>query len=546
MKASDIFVKSLENEGVEYIFAVPGEENLDLIESLRTSPIKLVVCRHEQAAGFMAATIGRLTGNPGVCLSTVGPGATNLVTASAYALLGAMPMILITGQKPVKASKQGNFQVINTVEMMQPVTKHTQQLVNGNLIPSRIRESFRLAKEERPGPVHIELPEDIAKEEVSTEVFEASYVRRPVAEMKALQKATEYIQQAKFPLLLIGAAANRKSTSKALTLFVEKTGIPFFNTQMGKGVIDEHHPLYLGTAALSEHDYLHCAIDKADLIINVGHDSIEKPPFMMKRNGKQIIHINFFTAKVDDVYFPQLEVIGDIAATICSLNNSVTKQPHWDFSYFMKVNKQINALIDEGSANNGFPMSPQNLVGKIKEVMPKDGIIALDNGMYKIWFARNYLVSERNTLLLDNALATMGAGLPSGIAAKLVHPNKKVVVVTGDGGFMMNEQELETAIRLKLDMLILVLNDNAFGMIKWKQKAEGFGDYGLSYSNPDFVALAQSYGAKGLRVNSSDAFNKIMLEGLETKGVTVIEVPIDYAESDRILTKELREKKCII
>ncbi len=326
MKASDLFIRSLENEGVEYIFGIPGEENLDFLESLRDSSIKLILTRHEQAAGFMAATYGRLTGKVGVCLSTLGPGATNFVTPSAYAQLGAMPMMMITGQKPIKKSKQGRFQIIDIVDMMKPLTKYTKQVVHGNNIPTIVREAVRLAEEERPGAVHIELPEDIAAEECDTSPLEIVKNKRPLSNESSINQAVDLISNSKMPLLLIGAAGNRNRVSKALLEFLGKTGIYFFNTQMGKGVIDERHPLFLGTAALSSDDYLHCAIDRADLIINVGHDVIEKPPFFMRENGPKVVHVNFSPAEIDDVYFPQLDVVGDIATSVNRLTDLLSPQ----------------------------------------------------------------------------------------------------------------------------------------------------------------------------------------------------------------------------
>tara|TARA_A100001015_G_C14971415_1_gene705309 strand:+ start:728 stop:1738 length:1011 start_codon:yes stop_codon:yes gene_type:complete len=331
-KASDLFVEALENEDVEYIFGIPGEENLDFLDSLSRSKIKLILNRHEQGAGFMAATYGRLTGKPGVCLSTLGPGATNFVTAAAYAQLGAMPMLMITGQKPIKKSKQGRFQILDIVDMMRPITKFTKQVVSGNNIPSIVREAFRISQEERPGAVHIELPEDVAAENTDERLFDVPSVRRPSPDHKAIDSAVEMIQKAKMPLILIGAGANRKRTGNALIAFIEKTKIPFFNTQMGKGVIDERHPLFLGTAALSSNDYLHYAIDKADLIINVGHDVIEKPPFFMEHGGKKVIHVNFSPAEIDQVYFPHLDVLGDIAASVWGMAENIEVQSHWDFS----------------------------------------------------------------------------------------------------------------------------------------------------------------------------------------------------------------------
>lgn len=357
MKASDLFVKALEAEGVEYIFAIPGEENLDMLESLRHSTIKLILVRHEQAGGFMAATYGRLTGKTGVCMATLGPGATNFVTAAAYAQLGAMPMMMITGQKPVKSSKQGQFQIIDVCDMMQPITKYTRQIVAGDNIPSRVREAFRLAEEERPGAVHLELPEDIADEQSDEHVLAASVHRRPIAEGKGIIRAVTMIEESRSPLLLIGAGANRKLTSKMLTEFISKTGIPFVTTQMGKGVVDENNALFLGNAALSAGDFVHRAIDAADLIINVGHDVVEKPPFFMDAQNK-VIHINFGAAIVDPVYFPQVEVIGDIANSIWQMKERLEPQPDWDFGNIMRARDAHDAHILEGSEDNRFRSIP--------------------------------------------------------------------------------------------------------------------------------------------------------------------------------------------
>lgn len=550
MKGSDIFVKALENEGVKYIFGVPGEENLDLLESIRKSSIEMIVTRHEQAAGFMAATVGRLTGNPGVCLSTLGPGATNLVTPAAYAQLGAMPMFMITGQKPIKASKQGRFQIIDVVEMMRPVTKYSTTTINANRISASIREAFRRAKEERPGASHIELPEDIAEEETANEqIYTVDKVRRPIAEEKAIKKMVDLLMSAERPLISIGAGANRKLTSKMLTELVELTNIPFFSTQMGKGVVDERSPSFLGCAALSSNDFLHCAIQKSDLIINIGHDVVEKPPFFMTENGPMVIHVNFYGAEVDSVYFPQHEVIGDIANSVWQLKEILlqdksTWENKWDFSYFDEVREKLSANINDHAEDDSFPMKPQRIVADIRKIMPDDGIVALDNGMYKLWFARYYKAYKPNTLLLDNALATMGAGFPSGIAAKMIFPEKKVLVVAGDGGFMMNSQEIETAIRLNLDIVVLIINDSGYGMIKWKQDGMQLESYGLDYHNPDFVKYAESYGATGHRINEADDLNKTIESAFEAGGVHIIDVPIDYSENTRVFDGELKNIIC--
>jgi acetolactate synthase-1/2/3 large subunit len=540
MKASDLFVKALEAEGVEYIFAIPGEENLDMLESLRESPIKLILVRHEQAGGFMAATYGRLTGKAGVCMATLGPGATNLVTAAAYAQLGAMPMMMITGQKPVKSSKQGQFQIIDVCDMMQSITKYTRQIVSGDSIPSRVRESFRLAEGERPGAVHLELPEDIADEQTDEPLIPASMHRRPTAEAKGVALAVAMIEAAKQPLLLIGAGANRKTPSRMLGEFVEATGIPFVTTQMGKGVVDESHELFLGNTTLSAGDFVHRSIDAADVIINVGHDVVEKPPFFMDHESR-VIHVNFSTAVVDPVYFPQVEVVGDIANSIWQITQQLSKSSEWDFSYFMKVKAAHDAHLLEGSDDSRFPVYPQRMVADVRTAMPDNGIIALDNGVYKIWYARNYRAAEPNTVLLDNALATMGAGLPSAMAAKIVYPDRPVMAICGDGGFMMNSQELETAVRLGLHITVLILRDDAYGMIKWKQANMGFENWGLDYGNPDFVKYAESYGAKGYRVGAAEELLPLLQACQAEPGVHVIDLPVDYSDNDRILNNEIKE-----
>lgn len=548
-KASDLFIECLEAEGCEYVFGIPGEENLDFLDSLsRSKKIKLVLTRHEQGAGFMAAVYGRLTGKTGVCVSTLGPGATNFTTAAAYAQLGGMPMMMVTGQKPVKKSKQGRFQILDVVEMMKPITKYAVSLVAGDNIPSRIREAYRIAEEEKPGAVHIELPEDIADEETDERPLQASGVRRPVAEVKSIRLALEKLHAAKSPIIIIGAGGNRKMTSKMLTEFIDKTGIPFVTTQLGKGVVDERHPLFMGCAALSSGDYVHRAIEASDLILNVGHDVIEKPPFFMQNGGTEVIHISYNTAEVDPVYFPQVEVIGDVGNAIWQMNEEVktAEEAGWDFSRMMEVREHHDANILEGADDMRFPIYPQHLVSQVRAAMPDDGMICLDNGVYKIWFARNYRAHQPNTVLLDNALATMGAGLPSAMAAHMVYPDRKVLAICGDGGFMMNSQELETAVREKMNIAVLILNDSSYGMIRWKQANMGFGDWGLEYGNPDFVKYVESYGGIGHRVGSSEELPKILETALTTPGVHLIDCPVDYAENDQILNIDIKKKSAAI
>jgi len=542
VKASDLLVRALENEGVEYIFGIPGEENLDLLESLRDSKIRLVVTRHEQAAGFMAATVGRLTGEVGVCMSTLGPGATNFFTSAAYALLAGLPVLFITGQKPIKKSKQGRFQIVDIVRMMEPVTHMSKQIVDANRIPYLVRDAFRLAMDEKPGPVHLELPEDVAAESTDREPFAVTKPIPPGASQTALRRAADMVMQAKRPLLCIAAGANRQRTQSALETLIEKTGLYFVSTQMGKGAVDERHHRFLGTTALSANDYVHTAIGEADLIVNFGHDLSEKPPFFMQPGGRQVIHVSYYPAEMDDVYFPQHEVIGCTAANAESLAEMIEPSEHWDLSAFAEIKQAIAQKVFGDRGDGRFPPLPQAIVGEVREAVPSNGILSLDNGMYKIWFARNYVAHAPNTILLDNALATMGAGLPVAVAAKLVHPDRPVIAICGDGGFMMNSQELETAVRLGLDLSVIVLRDDSYGMIRWKQAEADFEDWGLSFGNPDFVQYAASYGARGHRITKPGELRQTLEESFAAGGVHLIEMPIDYSEDHRALGEALQNE----
>lgn len=528
MRAAELFVESLEASGVEYIFGVPGEENLAFIEAIRSSTIRLITTRDEQAAVFMAATVGRLTGRVGVALSTLGPGATNLVTGVAYAQLGGMPLLVITGQKPIKKSKQGKFQIIDVVGMMKPITKMSETIVSGDRIATTVYQAVRTAEDERPGAVHIELPEDIAEEETDALPIPWHEVRRPDADQSTVESAVLAIKNAKMPVVVIAAGANRKWVRGELHKFLELTGIPFITSQMGKGVEDESSRLYLGTTALTSHDFMHHAILSADLIIMIGHDITEKPPVLAK-NSQKIIHINFYPADMDDVYRPDIEVIGDIAQALRAISEQLDDLPKWDFRDYFAIKKNMIEDINSNVDDPRFPIHPKRFVYELREALPRDAFLSLDNGMYKIWVARNYPAYEQNSVLLDNALATMGAGLPVGIATKLLNPQNKVVVVAGDGGFMMNLADLETAVRLKLDMVVIILNDNGYGMIKWKQEGMNLPKFGLDFGNPDFVKLADSFGAKGHKVESAEEFKPLIEKCINQKGVHLIDLSIDYS-----------------
>jgi acetolactate synthase I/II/III large subunit len=539
MKGSDLLVAALENEGVDRIFGVPGEENLDVVESLRKSKIELIVTRHEQAAAFMAATHGRLTGRPGVCITTLGPGALNLTTAAAYAHLGAMPMIMLTGQKGILFSRQARFQIVDTISVMRPITKMARQIVSAASIPTLVRDAFREAMEERPGPVLLELPEDIAGEETKAVPMVPPHdVMRPVAHPAALERATQMLLAARRPLLMAGAGANRPHLADSLSDFVHRTGLPFFNTQMGKGAIAGGSNLYMGTAALSERDYVHRAIDRADLILAVGHDTVEKPPFIMGPKGPKVIHVGFMPAHVEQVFYPHAELVGDVGPSLSLLADRIAGKLQIDPA-FTALRTEILDRIRDRADEARFPLTPQRIVNDVRHVMPADGVVALDNGMYKIWFARNYRTHVANTLLLDNALATMGAGLPSAMMAAMLYPERRVLAVAGDGGFMMNSQEMETAVRLRLNLVVLILEDNAYGMIRWKQAVDHFADWGLSFGNPDFVKYAESYGAGGRRVATADGLAPALEAAFKDGGVQLVVVPVDYSENIRVLVEEL-------
>src|SRR5262244_324201 len=535
MNGASLLVAALENEGVERIFGVPGEENLDLLEALHRSSIDLVVTRHEQPAAFMAATYGRLTGKPGVALSTLGPGALNLATGAAYAYLGGMPLVLITGQKPIRTSRQAQFQIVDVIASMRPLTKYTRQIVSAASIPTLVREAFRTAVEERPGPVHLELPEDVAAEAVrDVPLVPVHAVEHPEPPRIAIERAAKAILAAKHPLLMFGAGASRSYLAPALSDFVRRTCLPFFNTQMGKGSVGGCSDLYLGTAALTERDYVHRAIDLADLIVTIGHETVEKPPFVMSHGEKSVVHIGYTPATIEEIYSPQVEVTGDITAALLSLAE-VLEGRLAPSSDLLALRASILALVAEGADDSRFPLAPQRIVRDVRRVMPPDGIVALDNGMYKIWFARNYRTDVANTLLLDNALATMGAGLASAMMAALLYPDRRVMAICGDGGFMMNSQDLETAIRLGLNLVVLIIEDRGYGMIRWKQESMGFGDFALSFENPDFVKYAEAYGAKGARVGATDDLVPILDAAFKAGGVHLVVAPIDYSENKRVL-----------
>ena len=544
MKAAELFVKQLEEEGVEYIFGLPGEENLDLLEALRQSKIKTIITRHEQAAAFMAATYGRLTGKAGVALSTLGPGATNLVTGIAHAQLVGAPLITISGQKAIKENWQARFQLIDVISLMNPITKKATSIIDPATIPTVIRRAFKLAEEERPGAVHIELPEDVASMETNAVIQKREESARPWPDHKAILKAAKLINRAKNPLIIISSGANRKNIGRSLHKFIDKTGIYAVHTQMGKGVIPDACPCSLFATGMHRRDYVNCGIDAADLIITIGYNIVEYPPYIWnKLLDKKIVNLDFIPAEPDRYFNPDLEVVGDISRSLEMLKEKISRR---EFPVFKKTRELIETKIMKEEVKK-FPLPPAEIVHTIRKALSmEDDIIALDNGIYKLWFSRMYKAYAPNTFILDNALATMGAGLPAAIAAKLINPDKKVVAVVGDGGFMMNSQELETALRYGIKLVVVIIRDDAYGFIKWKQKNMKLPDFAMDIKNPDFKKYAESYGAVGLKVTRAGQFEELLKQALDSNKLTVIDVPVDYSVNYEVFSKELENLVCEI
>ena len=551
MKASDLFVKCLEEEGVEYVFSVPGEENLDVLESLRKSKIKVIVNRHEQGSAFMAATYGRLTGNVGVCMSTLGPGATNLMTGIAHAQLGGMPMLAITGQKGIRENWQASFQVLNVVSMMKPLTKRAVQIQGPKAIPKEIREAFKVAKTERLGVCHIELPEDIASEKADDFLVPLKSVkqRRPIPDKKSVQIAADLIRKSKHPIIIVSSRGQRNSVEKSLKNFCDVGNVYVIHTQLGKGVLGDDHKNSLYAFGIHKKDFVNCVVDRADLIIAIGYSPVEHPPSVWNKNqDKEILHIDFNPAETDLYYNPSFELIGDIGASLDMLRDELAarKYKHKDeYEKKLKADLEKRLFIDHAD-DSSFPLKPRRIVADVRKVLGKEDILCLDNGIYKLWFSRHYKTYHIGTFLLDNTLATMGAGLPSAMASKLVNPKKKVLAVCGDGGFMMNSQELETAVRLKQNIVVLIVNDNGYGFIKWKQDNYGFPEFSLDFGNPDFIKYAEAYGAKGYRVKKADDLVPLLEKAFKENCPVIIECAIDYSENKKVWEGELSSFTCPI
>jgi acetolactate synthase-1/2/3 large subunit len=527
MKAADLIVQCLENEQVRYVFGLPGEEILDILDSFLDSRITFVPTRHEQGAAFMADAYGRLTGHPGVCLSTLGPGATNLATGVADANLDRAPLVAITGQAGRDRIHKESHQRVDIVEHLRPLTKWNTRIETAAVIPEVIRKAFKLAESEKPGACHIEVPEDIAREAIDGTPLSTERARRPSPDRQALETAARLIETASFPLIFAGNGVIRGRASDELRRFARAHGIPVAHTFMAKGSMPYDDDLCLLSVGLQARDYISCGFDKADLIIAVGYDPVEyAPKFWNPDRKKSIVHIDFTPAEVDSFYQPAVEVVADVREAIELLGGLVKGQK--DPTPYHTLRRYILAELEEGADDDTFPLKPQRILRDLRASMGREDILISDVGTHKLWIARTFPAYEPNTVLISNGYAAMGFALPAAIAAKLVHPERKVVAVSGDGGFLMNCQELETACRLGLPIVNVIFRDGGYNLIQWKQQTHLGRESGVKFGNPDFVALAAAFGAKGYRVDSARALGPILAQALAHPGPSIVDVPVDY------------------
>ena len=562
MNAAELLVSALEQEDVEYVFGLPGEENLRFLEALRDHPtIKHVLVRHEQAAGFMAATYWRLTGKIAVAYSTLGAGATNLTTAAAHAHLGGFAALFLTGQKPLRNNRQGLYQLLDTTALMAPITKSSRTIASGSEVANLVHEAFVAMRSGRPGPAHLELPEDVAADDTNGATFPAAHAAPPVASDETLEEAARLMYEARAPLMLLGPAAQAEGVPEAFRRLAAATGMPYACTWMGKGIGDEEDENFLGSIILPGMDYPGAAMTGADMILNIGHDLAEKAPFLMDPTSAQtVIHFNTFPAYADPIYFPQHQVVGDLRHSLrrltdlcCgshearyefrtalqSLDLAPGDTPSWDFSAALRLGAEFRASIQRDTESSGnAPLKPQFVAAATRAALPEDGIVTLDNGVHKLWFTRNFPMRRPRSHLVDSALGAMGPALPAAIAAGLAYPGRAVLAVAGDGGFMMNAQELETAHRLELNIVMMILNDNGLGMIRMKQEQEGNAPLAVDFGNPDFVKLAEAHGIRGHRPCNGEELCRILAE-VFGGGLHVIDVSIDYGEIAPLL-EEMR------
>ena len=545
MKVSDLVVKCLEAEGVQYIFGLPGEENEDLLFSLTESPIKFIAARHEAGAAFMADVYGRLTGKAGVCLATLGPGATNLITGVADAHLDKAPLVAITGQGSSDRIHKESHQNLDIVNMFRPITKWNASIQNPTVTTEVIRKAFKLAVMEKPGATHFELPEDIAKMECDLTPIEPYRIRRASPDYKAIDQAIELMKNAKRPLILAGNGAIRKLASKHLREFVARTEIPVVSTFMGKGAISDKDEHSLFTVGLQAEDYVGCAFKKADLIIALGYDIAEYAPehWNFDKDNK-IIHIDFNPAEVYDYYQPKVEIVADVSGTLWAINEKLGREKiKFDNGWYRPIRQRITDDINSYKLKEGDEFTVPGVLHIIRKLMNPGDILISDVGSHKVWVGRNYPVYEPNSVLISNGLASMGISLPGGIAATLARPDKKVVTVMGDGGFLMNSQEIETAKRVGAGYTIIVFNDNNYGLISWKQESHTGKTFGTALSNPDFKKYAESFGIPAYKPQTLQKLKDDLSTAINSRKLCLVEIPIQPKVNIE-LSKKLKDKKC--
>jgi len=539
MKAAELLVRCLEAEGVTHIFGIPGEENIDFLEVLQDSNINFILTRHEQGAAFMANAWGRLKGSPGVCLATLGPGATNLITGIADALLDRSPMVAITGQIELSRFHKEAHQYVDIISTFRPLTKWNARIEKASMIPEIMRKAFRLSVMEKPGPTHIELPEDVVKEDIDSEPLPSLAIGYPEPESLLIHTALEVIKESKNPLILAGNSVLRGNASHALKRFVEKTHIPVTTSFMGMGAVPADSEFFLSVYGLQPMDYISCGFDRADLIIAVGYDSVEcNARYFNPTKDKKIIHIDFTPAEVD-AYYEAIELVGDITTTLTILTENIDFQK--DCTYEKKLKKRIKEGFD--FELKGFPLKPLRIIQAIRDALKRDDILISDVGAHKLWIARFYPAYEANTIIISNGFSSMGFAIPAGVSAKILYPEKKVMAVCGDGGFMMSAQELETMVRLNLPIVCLIFNDGSYGLIEWKQRIKFGKEFRCHFGNPDFVKFAESFGARGYRVEAEEELSPIIKDALSQEVAAIIDCPVDYSENFK-LTEALNRIIC--
>jgi acetolactate synthase-1/2/3 large subunit len=532
MKAAQLIVKCLENEGVDYIFGVPGEENMDLLDALLGSSIRFVLTRHEQGAAFMADVYGRLTGKAGVCLATLGPGATNLITGVADANMDRAPLVALTAQAAHDRMHKESHQHLDVVTLFRPVTKWNTSLPTPDIIPEALRKAFKLAQSEKPGATHIEIPEDVACMETDGQPLLVQWHHPGGAAPNQIEKAARIISEAASPVVLVGNGVIRGQASTALMQFAEKLNIPVATTFMAKGVIPDTSALALGAIGLQTHDYVNVAFAEADVVIAVGYDVVEYAPRAWNpKCDKRIVHVNMGPAEVDAAYIVNVGVVGDIASSLDALAQMVTTHSAMHGAHFRQM---LRDELEQGRHDTSFPLKPQRILADLRSVLADNDIVISDVGAHKVWLARLFPCLQPNTCIISNGFATMGMAVPGAVAAKLVHPNRRVVAVTGDGGFLMNSQELETAARLETPFVVLVFNDRSYGLIRWKQMQQFARPAFVDFHNPDFVKYAESFGATGYRIETADELAPALRAALSSNRLMIIDCPVDALENLRL------------